>query len=255
MTRTQFIGLGAAIVIVGLIGYFFAAQPAPSAVSNEADAAVRAQVTAFGQKLKDVSLLAPDAGSQIEMKYRDYIAPELLSQWKQNPPLALGRQTSSPWPDRIEVGAVVKQSDTNYRVDGTVIEITNADKAGEPAAMYPVVLILEKRGNAWLITMAERGAYSEPPQRTTMTGTFECLPHRSTSGPQTLECAFGLAKDQSDAHYALDTHLMSTYPVDYPTGTHLKVEGVLVPKNQLNTDAWDTYDIDGILSATQITRL
>lgn len=36
----------------------------------------------------------------------------------------------------------------------------------------------------------------------TVVGTIECLPHRDTSGPQTMECAFGLV-DDGGTHYAL----------------------------------------------------
>jgi hypothetical protein len=36
----------------------------------------------------------------------------------------------------------------------------------------------------------------------TLTGTYLCLPHRDTSGPQTLECALGLQTDNGD-YYAI----------------------------------------------------
>ena len=95
--------------------------------------------------------------------------------------------------------------------------------------------------------------YSELPQRMTVTGFWECLPHKDRTGPQTMECAFGIAIDQSDGHYAIDTSLMSTYPVDYPTGTHVRVEGIVTPANQLSSV--QKYDIDGIIRATSIQKL
>jgi len=75
----------------------------------------------------------------------------------------------------------------------------------------------------------------EPAQSQTIVGFWECLPHKNTSGPQTMECAFGIAVDQSDGHYAIDTSLMSTYPVDFPTGTKVRVTGIVTPANQLSS--------------------
>ena len=81
----------------------------------------------------------------------------------------------------------------------------------------------------------------------------ECLPHRDTTGPQTMECAFGIAVDQSDGHYAVDTSLMSQYPVDYPTGTKVRVSGVVTPSEQLSSI--QKYNIDGIIRATTIEKI
>lgn len=92
-----------------------------------------------------------------------------------------------------------------------------------------------------------------PPQSQTVVGYWECLPHKNTSGPQTLECAFGIAIDQSDGHLAVDTSLMSTYPVDYPTGTKVRVTGIVTPVNELSSI--QKYDIDGIIRATVIEKL
>ena len=92
------------------------------------------------------------------------------------------------------------------------------------------------------------------PQRITVEGTLECLPHRNTSGPQTLECAFGIAVDQSDSHYALNTSLMSAI-IDFPTGAHVRLHGVLIPRNPDNTRMWDIYDIDGIIGVTSMENL
>ncbi len=89
-------------------------------------------------------------------------------------------------------------------------------------------------------------------QRVSVVGYWECLPHKN-SGPgtvHTMECAFGIARDQSDGHYAINTSLMSTYPVDRPTGTKVRVSGVVHP-----ADPNSPYDIDGVLWATAIERL
>lgn len=46
---------------------------------------------------------------------------------------------------------------------------------------------------------------------------------------------------------------MSQYPVDFPTGTKVRVTGIVTPANQLSSV--QKYDIDGIISATKIEKL
>jgi len=87
------------------------------------------------------------------------------------------------------------------------------------------------------------------PERVSVVGYWECLPKKG-DGPHTMECAFGIAIDQSDGHYAINTALMSTYPVDYSTGTKVRVSGTLHPAEP-NT----SYDIDGIIWATTIEKI
>ncbi len=87
------------------------------------------------------------------------------------------------------------------------------------------------------------------PERVSVVGYWECLPKKG-DGPHTAECAFGIALDQSDGHLAINTALMSTYPVDYPTGTKLRVSGVIHP-----AESTTSYDIDGVLWATTIEKI
>lgn len=87
------------------------------------------------------------------------------------------------------------------------------------------------------------------PERVSVVGYWECLPKKGP-GPHTMECAFGIAVDQSDGHLAINTALMSTYPVDFPTGSKVRVSGVIHPAEP-NT----SYDIDGVLWATTIEKL
>ncbi len=252
--------IGCILLILLLIAGWFAythRPPATTSVSNADDMAVRAIVEAFGTKLQMVSLLAPmsDRKAAMDAAYASYVAPELLAQWYPEGAEALGRQASSPWPERIEI-VEVRPEGAAYVVEGNVIEVTSVEAGAQKAAaaIYPVTLTLEKRGTTqWLITKATKGAYSEIPHSQTITGVWECLPHKDTSGPQTTECAFGIAKDQSDGHFAVDTRLMSTYPVDYAVGTHVRATGIVTPANQLSSI--QKYDIDGILSATVIEKI
>ena len=91
------------------------------------------------------------------------------------------------------------------------------------------------------------------PQPQTVVGYWECLPVKNPNEPHTLECALGIAVDRSDGHFAIDPRLMSQYPVDYPTGTRLRVTGIITPIEALSSI--QKYDIDGIIRATQIEEI
>ena len=137
-------------------------------------------------------------------------------------------------------------------MEANVIEVTSANA---PAAVYPIHLVMEKIDGVWLITAAEKGAYSELPQRVSMEGVWECLPHANTSGPQTDECALGILKDGTSLHYAVDTNLLESQPVNFAGGDHVRAEGVLTPANQLSTNQWQKYNMAGILSVTSISQI
>jgi len=244
-----------ATVAIGALFYFKAPPPSAGVVSNTEDQAVRAFVTEFGNKFKNVSLLADDVSAQIANEYSAYASPELIGRWQSGQEFPPGRHTSSPWPDRIEIVEVKLENSGIYRVLGNVIEITNADTPLEPAAVYPIFLTIEKRGNGFIVTHLEKGAYSQIPQRQTVVGYWECLPLKPGIGETTGECALGIAIDQSDGHLGVNTSLMAQYPVDFPTGTKVRVEGIVVPATQLSTDMWQKYDMDGIINATTIIRV
>lgn len=260
MDRNSIFGVVLIVLLVALGVYGYSTyKPDTSSVSSDVnDSAIRATVEQFGSVLKNVSLLAPDAGAQIKTQYGPYVAPELLASWAIDPQDAPGRSTSSPWPDRINVVSVTPRASgkafESYQVEANVIEVVAASGGGTtPAAVYPVSMTMEKRDGVWMITALSKGSYSALPQQMTITGVWECLPHKDQSGPQTDECAFGIAKDQSDGHYAIDTSLMSQYPVDFATGTHVQVTGIVTPADQLNSI--QIYDIDGIIRATSIAKI
>lgn len=98
-----------------------------------------------------------------------------------------------------------------------------------------------------------QGTTPDVPKQVTMTGRWECLPHKEKGGVQTMECAFGIIKDQSDAHFGIDTQFMSAGPVDFAVGTHVQVTGLLTPAQMLSSKS--IYDIDGIISATAIKKI
>lgn len=223
-------------------------SPADVVSSAESDA-IRALVSAFGGAMKEVSLSDPNREASMRAAYGAYVAPELLAQWATGSD-APGRSVSSPWPERINIVDIV-HTGGNYVVHGNVIEAASTPSAtSAPVAVYPLTLTLEKRGESWMIVAAEKGAYSELPHEQAVIGLWECLPHIQKSGPQTTECAFGIAIERSDGHMAVDTSRLSDKPVDYPIGTKVRVTGIVTPANQLSSP--QKYDIDAIISATRI---
>lgn len=255
MTTKQILYALIILAVIGGIAAFIGSwvQPPSTAVSsNTDDTAIRAQVTGFGSVMKNVSLLAPDAATQVGIQYGPYVTPELLATWQAHVSSAPGRQTSSPWPDSIDI-VTVNTNGTSAAVEANVIEPASGSGGAVPVGVQPLSLTLEKRNGTWLISGLSMGAYSELPHQQTIVGYWECLPHKNTTGPQTTECAFGIAVDQSDGHYAVDTSLMSTYPVDYSTGTKVRVTGIVTPANQLNSI--QKYDIDGVIRATVIEKI
>lgn len=244
-----------ALVVAVVAGLYLWKQTPPQSTvaSNADDSAIRSRMQEFGAKFKSVSLLAPDAAKQIANTYGPYASAELIAQWQKDPSLAPGKQTSSPWPERLDVVSVSPEGPDGYLVEANVIEMVNGPSGLEPIGVYAVGMRVEKPADSWVITEFEKGTYSQLPQRQTLTGKWECLPHKDTSGPQTMECAFGIAEDATGAHYAIDTSLMSTHPVDYATGAHLRVSGVVTPAEQLNSI--QKYDIKGIIRVTTIEKL
>ena len=243
-----------ALIVLGLIVWYGQKNDSPTNnVSSDTESAIRSNVTEFGSRLKNVSLLASDAGDQIGSNYQEFITPELLAEWQANPTEALGRKTSSPWPDRIEITSITRESSRTYKVEGGVIEVTSANAANNPSAIMPVTFLVEEQNGTWVIGSVEKGDYTTLPERVTIDGEWECLPHRDTSGPQTMECAFGI--ESNGIHYALNLQLLSVTPIDYPTGTQVRVEGILVPEENLSTDMWKKYAIEGVISVTSINEI
>ena len=122
--------------------------------------AVKNVIEGFGNSLKNVSLLAPPAilNQDLDKNYKDFLSPALLEEWKKDSSQALGRLTSSPWPDRIEISKIEKVSNSSYLVEGYIIEVTNGNGT---AIKRHVFLKVEKIDNRWLISQITVGAYED----------------------------------------------------------------------------------------------
>lgn len=126
--------------------------------------AVSSVVEKFGSKLQNVSLMSPKdvLVKSIEENYRDLVSPELLSKWMNEPQNAPGRLLSSPWPDRIEILDLEKISETEYKVNGEIIEITSTEKTnGGIAGKQPISVLVKAIEEQWVIDDITLGAIEE----------------------------------------------------------------------------------------------
>lgn len=239
----------AAIAILGFVAlsawWLLTARPV---TGHDAALEVEGIIAAFGTRLDDVSLLSPSAAAEMDSLYGEYVAAPLLDKWKASPESALGRLTSSPYPDRIEVGTVTRNENNTYTVLGNVIEVANE----ETVAVYPVAFVLGEQEGRWLITEAYKGTYTALPERRSVEGTSTCLPKKG-DGPQTMECASGIATDDG-TYYALDLEPLSEEETVIPEG-RVRVEGTFVPVEHLSAEFWQQYDIEGIIRVTAISEV
>jgi hypothetical protein len=118
-----------------------ATTPNPAAVVEE-----------LGRRMQRVSLLAPDAAKTIRETYVGLATPGLIDQWASDPAHAPGRQTSSPYPDHIEVSDVAMNA-KGAVVTGDVVESTSTGEAGRTPVRVEVV----RDGNGWIIDHYQSG--------------------------------------------------------------------------------------------------
>ena len=98
-----------------------------TATSEQCGSDARQVVEQLGERMRQVSLLAPDSTLSRSMRdaYVTLVTPELLSTWQKTPASAPGRQVSNPWPIRIEISSI--GADSDCRVQGDVVYVTSAD--------------------------------------------------------------------------------------------------------------------------------
>lgn len=154
------------IFIVGAGSVFYVYRQLSLIKQKQAEEnTVKSVVEGFGKVLKNVSLLAPreTVSQSIEENYKNFLAPALLTQWKGDPLKALGRLTSSPWPERIEITSIKQFGSGAYDVSGNIIEITSVEQVeGGVAAKRSIELAVVKFGDNWLIVSANAGEYADP---------------------------------------------------------------------------------------------
>lgn len=115
---------------------------------------IRHRVEEFGNVIKNVPLAAtPEIVTlAVRENYSIYLSDELLNQWARNPNQALGRETSSPWPERIDVESITKEENGNYTVKGEIVSMTSQEMAhGGDAGREAITLTVEPAGQRWVI--------------------------------------------------------------------------------------------------------
>ncbi len=96
----------------------------------------------------------------------------------------------------------------------------------------------------------------DTPQQVSFQGEFVCLPLKSTSKVPAMDCTLGLKTDNK-VYYAIDAQGESARNalLTLQTGLRIQIDGTLVPIAQISSDAWQKYDIGGILSTDSIKRI
>ena len=81
----------------------------------------------------------------------------------------------------------------------------------------------------------------------TVTGEIICLPHLNASGPQTLECAFGI-KDINGKNYGIRDE-NNEFVGNLQTGSTVTITGIL---NSAQDDPTNKYDILGVIVVASV---
>ena len=146
--RGGIVALCLVVVAVIVIGALVACGGSTAA---ELTAEEKAQITElldnFGRELTNVTIIDPEnvVAEQIKEHYTPYLTSNLLSKWVLDPSLAMGRTTSSPWPDRIEVDSMEKVDSDRIKVQGYVVWVASGGQNGvEVTATVPAVFFVKK---------------------------------------------------------------------------------------------------------------
>ncbi len=155
------------IVLLGLVcafGWYAwrASQPQPTTpppvgtLPSEEEVAVRMVVENLGKVLKNVPLSGSRdlAALAMQENYAGYLSADLLTRWKSNPIKALGRLTSSPWPERIEITRVERRAGTRFVVFGEIVLMTSKELAegGEAGRIKAELFVDNVGGDSWVVS-------------------------------------------------------------------------------------------------------
>ena len=155
------------VVLIGAALGVYVIKLTPTARQSEAE--VRGLVEEFGSRLKYVSLLADRTlvADALQEEYGRYITPALLVSWQNNPASALGRLTSSPWPERIEVRGI-ERNRADYTVSADVVEVATRSDAAQTndmsdttteVARRPITLVVTNNGSGFRISSVLQHAF------------------------------------------------------------------------------------------------
>lgn len=97
---------------------------------------------------------------------------------------------------------------------------------------------------------------SDVPQVISIQGEYVCLPPKGEKKPEALDCTLGVKTD-NNVYYAIDAQGENARNVllSLQTGLKIQIDGTLVPIEQISSDAWQKYDIGGIVITESIKRI
>lgn len=87
------------------------------------------------------------------------------------------------------------------------------------------------------------------PQSIEVSGEFVCLPHKNTSGPQTMECALGLKGDDGNYYGVSDTDPNYSNVSGLGTGAKVKIKGKFTSRED------SKYNSVGVLTIENLEQL
>lgn len=114
--------------------------------------------------MQKLSVLAPPAAVRDELPrvYGNLLTPELLARWRTHPDQAVGREGSSPWPQRIEVHKIDCGQPDACRALGDVDYITsNEVEHGGVFMRRAVTVEVSRNANGWRIVSIRLGPARE----------------------------------------------------------------------------------------------
>ena len=117
-----------------------------------------------------------------------------------------------------------------------------------------VALVAAYAALSFAVPKREAAVLDATPQNVILSGTYGCLPHVDTSGPQTMECAFGLHADTGE-WYAVNFGASAHASEQFQSGAHIRAEGNVVIKEALSSDHWQKYDMKGIFTVTRMLEV
>lgn len=133
----------------------------------------------------------------------------------------------------------------------------NTDQAVTPTSTANVTSTVTSSVPTTKESLPETPAANTPAAgQVSIEGTFVCLPHKDTSGPQTLECALGMKADDG-GYYGIGGKSASVESKfgNIPNDSRIRVAGTLVPYVAIKDSTMLKYGIVGLIEATSLTVL
>ncbi len=125
----------------------------------------------------------------------------------------------------------------NYWKNGSIKTFADCQKAGyKTRESYPAVCTAPD-GRTFTQLIGDK--------EITVSGSFSCLPHKKTDGPQTLECAFGIKDNKGNYYALLDPNFK--YTSQLVSSQKVKVTGTFSALKDDKYDAIGTIQIKSLV--------